>query len=69
MPPPDTTGEEAKFLAALCKSESTVTVHLNGGQTIEGLIERFDPSIVEVGTGDGNTVVLRKSDIRYIIDP
>jgi len=66
-PPPDATGGEARYLAELQDACATVVVHLLDGTTVSGVIVRFDADRIELAPARGPELVLRKSDVRYIV--
>ena len=65
-PPPESTGEERRFLSAQLKSGSRVGLYLVDGTFNEGVVRAFDELQIEIGSDDRPPVVFPKSRIRYI---
>lgn len=66
MPPPEQTGEEAKFLFQLRDKQTNVTVKLVDGRTFTGTIEYYDRYMIKVVPEEGPGFFIRKTDIRYM---
>jgi hypothetical protein len=66
QPPPEGTGREAEYLFRLRDRQTTVTVHLVNGKTVDGVIEYYDRDMVKVVPAEGPGFFFRKEEIRYI---
>jgi hypothetical protein len=45
-----------------------LTIQFRDGESIQGIVERFDRDSIEIRGADGPSVVYRKSDIRYLAE-
>lgn len=68
MPPPDTTGQEADWLAEHREKQTVVVAHLDGGETVRGVIEYYDRDMVKIERKDAPGLFIRKRSIRFIED-
>lgn len=68
-PPPEGTGLEAVWLEANRDAERPLHLHMRDGRTIRGTLEAYDRSSVFVRGADGVSQVLRKSEIRFFLEP
>lgn len=66
MPPPDHTGREADWLAEHREKQTPVVAHLEGGETVRGVIEYYDRDMVKIDRTDAPGLFIRKRTIRYI---
>ena len=66
MPPPDATGEEARYLARLKDERTRVIVTLDGGEVVRGWIEYYDRDMIKVNRHQGPNVFIRKAHIRTL---
>jgi hypothetical protein len=66
VPPPETTGMEARYLLAQGRSGRPVRLRLRDGNAIEGIVREFDREILTVEPDVGDPVTIRKSEIRYL---
>jgi sRNA-binding regulator protein Hfq len=66
MPPPDSTGAEANYLAKNKEARTPMVVHLMDGEEVHGVIEYYDRDMVKINRADGPNVFIRKTHIRYI---
>jgi hypothetical protein len=64
-PPPETTGEEAKYLRGQKQAASPMVFRLVDGRTVRGRIEGFDRDMIRLTCDDDSNLVVRKSEIRY----
>jgi host factor-I protein len=65
---PEQTFEEPKYLRRLIEHATPVTVHLCGGEQVEGTIEYYDQSFIRLTRrGDPNLFIF-KHDIKYIVE-
>jgi sRNA-binding regulator protein Hfq len=67
-PPPDATGDEAAYLAALREHRTLVAVQLLDGTEFRGVIEYYDRDMIKVNRldGGGPNVFVRKKHVRLI---
>ena len=66
MPPPDSTGSEAAYLAKLREDKTPVTVEMLDGEVFHGWIEYYDREMVKVNRDEGPNVFIRKRHIRLL---
>lgn len=66
MPPPDQTGEEARFLARHKDAHTPMVVVLTDGETVRGWIEYYDRDMIKINRHKGPNVFIRKANIRYL---
>jgi len=66
VPPPESTGLEARYLEQLGATGWPVRVRLRDGQQLEGTVVGFDREILTVGPAVGEPVTVRKSEVRCI---
>ncbi len=64
-PPPPGTGLEAGFYEDTIRTGARVVLSLADGRTVRGVLKEFDRDQVTVKQ-DSDSVVVRKSTIRYI---
>ncbi len=71
LPPPETTGAEAGFLAQKREAEEPVTVQLVDGRRVTGVIRYYDRDMVKIEGEETPGLFIRKDHIRTIteIDP
>ncbi len=67
-PPPDGTGLEERFLHSIRKDGIPLGVCLRGGAQLEGTVERFDAHTITFDCGTDGERVVRKSEIRYLLE-
>ena len=67
-PPREATGEEARYLQQRFKAKLPLIVHMVSGEQHRGTVELFDREMVKVIRLNGPSVVVRKSDIRYMVE-
>ncbi len=67
-PPPDGTGFEERFLRSIQKDGTQIGVCLQGGVQLEGTVERFDAQTITLDCGTDGERVVRKSEIRYLLE-
>jgi host factor-I protein len=65
-PPPDETFEEALFLKLLGEKQKTVTIKLNGGETVKGWIEYYDRDMIRLTREGEPNLFIFKHEIVYI---
>lgn len=66
-PPPESTGEEAEFLARTKDARTPVAVHLMDGEIVRGVIEYYDRDMIKINRERGGpNVFVRKRHIRYL---
>lgn len=65
-PPPDHTGEEARYLQELKDNKTPVVVVLSHGEEIHGWVEYYDREMIKVNRVAGPNLFVRKADIRYL---
>jgi host factor-I protein len=68
MPPPDHTGDEARFLLEHKEKRTPMAVTLNDGEIVRGWIEYYDRDMVKINRTDGPNLFIRKLHIRYIAE-
>ena len=68
MPPPDSTGQEADYLALLRERRTHVAVEMLDGQVFHGVVEYYDRDVIKVNRPerDGPNVFLRKKHVRSL---
>lgn len=64
-PPPPATGLEARYLQERMDAKDSLTLHMNDGKTVSGVIEGFDRDLITLGWS-GGTIIVRKADVRYL---
>lgn len=65
----ENTGREAQYLDQLMKRETPVTVVLNNGEKLRGMVRYYDRDVFSVGPHDGGPkIFLRKESIRYLYE-
>ncbi len=67
-PPPDGTGLEDRFLRTIQNDRTQLGVCLRGGVQLEGTVERFDAQTITFDCGTDGERVVRKSEIRYLLE-
>ncbi len=67
-PPPDATGEEGAYLAALREKRTPVAVEMIDGTVFRGVIEYYDREMIKVNRidGGGPHVFVRKKHVRML---
>jgi len=67
-PPPDSTGDEAAYLAKLREQRTPIAVELLDGTVFRGVIEYYDRDMMKVNRldGGGPNVFVRKKHIRMV---
>ena len=67
-PPPDSTGDEAAYLAKLREQRTPIAVELLDGTVFRGVIEYYDRDMIKVNRldGSGPNVFIRKKHVRII---
>ena len=63
-PPPEVTGDEARYLWTLRADETPIKVTLSNGEVVIGTITYFDHDMVKIEAMTGPSLVVRKTDIR-----
>jgi hypothetical protein len=66
LPPPESTGAETDYLAAMRESEAPIIVELNDGRKVEGVLRYYDRDMVKVEAEEGPGLFIRKADIRVM---
>jgi sRNA-binding regulator protein Hfq len=66
MPPPESTGAEANYLAKNKDARTPMVVMLMDGEQVRGIIEYYDRDMVKINRDDGPNVFIRKTSIRYM---
>jgi hypothetical protein len=68
MPPPDSTGDEAAYLAKLREKRTPIAVEMLDGQVFRGVVEYYDRDMLKVNRldGGGPNVFIRKKHVRAI---
>jgi len=68
MPPPDSTGQEADYLARLREQRTPVAVEMLDGKVFRGVVEYYDRDVIKVNLpeGGGPNVFVRKKHVRSI---
>jgi small nuclear ribonucleoprotein (snRNP)-like protein len=66
-PPPTRTGLEAKFFSDAIRSGARLVLMLADGRKVRGTVREFDRDQVTIEEATGS-VVIRKSDIRYLYE-
>ena len=64
-PPPEATGEEAKYLRGRKSADSTMVFELVDGRTLRGRIAGFDREMIRLACDDETNLIVRKTEIRY----
>ncbi len=67
-PPRESTGEEATYLEHRHKAKLPLIVHMTSGEQHRGTVEAFDREMIKVTRFKGPSVVVRKSDIRFMVE-
>ena len=65
-PPPEATGQERRFFNAQLKSGDRIGIQLIDGTRSEGVVRSYDEEQLVLAIDDQPSIVLRKSQIRYI---
>lgn len=66
MPPPDSTGAEASYLAKNKESRTPMVVHLIDGEIVRGWIEYYDRDMLKINRDGSPNLFIRKSNVRYM---
>jgi sRNA-binding regulator protein Hfq len=66
MPPSDSTGAEASYLAKNKEARTPMVVQLMDGEVVRGVIEYYDRDMVKINRVPGPNVFIRKRHIRYM---
>jgi host factor-I protein len=66
MPPPDSTGAEAAYLAKNKEARTPMVVSLMDGEIVRGWIEYYDRDMLKINRNGGPNLFIRKSNIRYM---
>ena len=66
-PPPPATGLESKFFESSVRRRQVVVLSVGDGQTIRGVVSEHDNDQIVI-EGENGPVVIRKSEIRYILE-
>ena len=64
--PPDLTGAEGREWIRLKETGEKVTLVLSDGERITGKIRYMDLSVVSVAPEDGEPMLIRKADVKWI---
>lgn len=67
-PPEESTGREASYLFRKREKAAPVVVKLQDGTEHRGVIEYFDRDVLKLVRPEGPGLLLRKTEIRYIVD-
>ncbi|MEO8727007.1 MAG: RNA chaperone Hfq [Acidobacteriaceae bacterium] len=67
-PPPEETGMEALYLAALREKQTPVTVKMMDGESLHGWIEYYDVDMVRLTREGAPNLFIYKQEILYICD-
>jgi sRNA-binding regulator protein Hfq len=65
-PPPESTGQEARFLLRSKEAETRLRLELLNGEQVEGSIEYYDTHLIKIVRPDAPGLLLRKEHIRWI---
>jgi len=63
--PPETTSAEASYLVQAIESRARLTVHLVGGQVVEGILEFYDRDVLKLEPRRGPKLLVRRDKIKY----
>jgi host factor-I protein len=66
MPPPDSTGAEAAYLAKNKEARTPMVVNLMDGEVVRGWIEYYDRDMLKINRDGGPNLFIRKANIRYM---
>ncbi len=66
MPPPESTGAEARYLGELRERKTPVAVEMIDGEVFHGWVEYYDRDMVKINRHSGPNVFVRKKHIRAI---
>jgi len=68
MPPPDSTGQEAEYLARLREQRIPVAVEMLDGRVFRGVVAYYDRDMIKVNTPDGGgpNLFIRKKHVRSL---
>jgi len=66
VPPPDSTGFEARYLDAALDEGLSLRVRMSDGKAVEGTVREHDREILTIDVKDGGPVMIRKAEIRYV---
>lgn len=66
MPPPDSTGAEAAYLAENKEARTPMVVNLMDGEIVRGWIEYYDRDMLKINRDGGPNLFIRKVNIRYM---
>ena len=66
-PPPDNTGLESGYFEQTVRSGAPIVLELTDGSSIRGVVVEFDRDQLTLERDDGS-VVVRKSEIRYLAE-
>ncbi|HKQ61897.1 MAG TPA: hypothetical protein VJS92_11445 [Candidatus Polarisedimenticolaceae bacterium] len=69
QPPPEVTGEESRYLAAIVERGAAVSLALRDGSTVAGRLLGFDRQTLRLVPADGGELVLRRSEVRWLAEP
>jgi hypothetical protein len=67
-PPPPATGQESRYLDEQAMRGATLTFKLSDGRELRGVVAEHDCDAIHVTGSDGTGFVLRKAEIRYVVD-
>ncbi len=67
-PPREGTGLEANYLETAQQEEEPLTVVLEDGKKVSGVVQGFDQDLLMLEAESGE-VLIRKSEIKYVYDP
>jgi host factor-I protein len=68
MPPPESTGAEAEYLARHREERTPMVVQMVDGEVFRGWIEYYDRDMVKINRHQGPNVFIRKHHIRYMYE-
>lgn len=68
QPPPEVTGEEARYLHSVRENADPLTAHLVDGEAFRGVVEYYDTDVIKLVPDRGPGRLLRKREIRYLAE-
>jgi len=67
-PPPEETFEEAAYLRQLGEKQKSVSIKLQGGETVKGWIEYYDKHMIRLTREGAPNLFIFKHEIIYIAE-
>ncbi|MFC2172990.1 hypothetical protein ACFLU6_10225 [Acidobacteriota bacterium] len=65
-PPTEVTKAEHYYLLKQLSRQTTLVVHLKGGETISGKLEWYDQNTLKIYSDKGKSVIIPKHSIKYL---